>query len=1093
MGLAIQPTRRISARITTLIAVFALLVQPMYGLVASHVASATNTHTTDLAGWSFSQSGSKGFRELAGNGLRVWTTSNDTQSKSAGYIKTPGLTLGEVTSTNIEFSTYTGVRPSLQLGVDRDGNGYWDGYLVYEPWAYGDGQYWTNKNSFGVAPGGGYPSMGTLADYQNANPAAMITEIGFSLGSGVKGDAVISKMTVGSKSYTFSTAPTITDLRYATVTSPKTTYSGIAVDFGVKNFTDATDCTITLHRANGTDASRTCGPDLVNHFNSTGNGVRKSTTTPFNVLGSTPGSWYSTTTGVWGPSTTPTGLTISINSAAYGLITASLNTPLDETYVPYANIAPADTVDPTFAITSPANGSYVKGIQTIDAEITDESDITKVLMNIAGISRSWANGSSSSITRSGDTFSTTIDTKTLPDGPVYTTLRGTDGAGNVRHWNNNSAHRQHVFTIDNTKPEVELVSPGTGAGNPANYIIKATDNLALKTVTGNIYDETNTTLIKSCSNTASPANTTEYLLDCTTPDLADGIYTIRYNALDMAGNISLTKTSKFTVDNTAPTVSIKSGTGANDGSLGKHPYYSQISFKLYDKNKNLKEAELNGHKYNRSGEWNDLNWSNINKSHLVTGENTIIVRDIQGNSSELKFFYDNVKPVITVKDDYVGDKTAKVFSNVSFKLSDNMMADKYQLNDSPINDFTDNKNSDANFGNIKSRLKQGENTITLYDTAGNSSSYTFIYDNTAPTISISNSFGGDTANNVYREVSFGYYDANKVVRAVFNGTTTHDFGDAMWSNTDTVWQNRSRTGVQEGQNTVDLYDLAGNKTPLSFTIDNTAPTVTINQYTAPFTNGRPTIGGTVTGEDTESVEVSLDNGATWLPAIINGTNWTFPYPTSRPALTSRNYDVLARAIDKLGNTGSAKSVSVSGTFSVAIAPAVVPPVTTPPSVAGPTGPQIENDSTTNASIPAAFVGFAPNFQLPTANNENIEQGTDENEGEVAAAIDKRDENGDVKAAQDSRDQWSIINLLLSIVVAALSVIALFGLAGKTKGERKTVTRLLTLIPVIGAGAVLLFVEDFAAPMGWVNIWTLLIGALLVVQMVLLANTKTQAE
>ena len=40
MGLKIQPTRRIGSKITTLIAVFALIVQPMYGLVAERVANA---------------------------------------------------------------------------------------------------------------------------------------------------------------------------------------------------------------------------------------------------------------------------------------------------------------------------------------------------------------------------------------------------------------------------------------------------------------------------------------------------------------------------------------------------------------------------------------------------------------------------------------------------------------------------------------------------------------------------------------------------------------------------------------------------------------------------------------------------------------------------------------------------------------------------------------------------------------------------------------------------------------------------------------------------------------------------------------------
>lgn len=208
-------------------------------------------------------------------------------------------------------------------------------------------------------------------------------------------------------------------------------------------------------------------------------------------------------------------------------------------FVQPAHASP-DKTAPVFAITHPTDGSYVRGVQTIDATVMDESDIFKLLMNVAGSSRSWTNGVSSTIVRSGDIFSTTFDTTTVSDGPVWVVLRGTDGAGNVRYWNNNAAHRQHVFYIDNTAPK------------------------------------------------------------------------------------------------------------------------------------------------------------------------------------------------ITIKEGFVGDTTAKVFSNVSFKLYDANKVDKYDINGHGV-DLTNNTWSDANFNNIKQYLIAGENTITLYDVAGNSSSYTFLYDTTAPT------------------------------------------------------------------------------------------------------------------------------------------------------------------------------------------------------------------------------------------------------------------------------------------------------------------------------------------------------------------------
>jgi len=99
----------------------------------------------------------------------------------------------------------------------------------------------------------------------------------------------------------------------------------------------------------------------------------------------------------------------------------------------------------------------------------------------------------------------------------------------------------------------------------------------------------------------------------------------------------------YYVDNTKPTISVKTGTSTVDGSSTTQPY-TYISFKLYDKAGNLKEVVLNGNTYTRSGTWNDLNWLNITKSQLLQGTNTIIVRDKAGNESQLTFEYDSVAP-----------------------------------------------------------------------------------------------------------------------------------------------------------------------------------------------------------------------------------------------------------------------------------------------------------------------------------------------------------------------------------------------------------------------------------------------------------------
>lgn len=423
--------------------------------------------------------------------------------------------------------------------------------------------------------------------------------------------------------------------------------------------------------------------------------------------------------------------TISVQSVAASGLTGGTAT---QTFT----VALPDTTAPSFAITNPVNGSYVRGTQTINAEITDESDIAKVLMNIAGSSRSWTNGSSSTITRTGDIFSTTIDTTTIADGPVHVVLRGTDGVGNTRYWNNNASNRQHVFYVDNKRPVVELVSPVGVSYNPVNYEVKATDNLALQTVTAHIYDATNTTLLKNCSSTVTPDGADEYNLVCPVSSLglANGTYTIRYNAADKAGNTALTKTATFTIDTTKPTIHVKGqGNAYAPTSLGQGNVFREVSFKLFDGGK-VDRVEINGVNKNLTDStWSDVNNIKPGVAGAVEGKNTLVVFDVAGNSTTYEFVLDTTAPKITVKSGYVGDLDDKIFSNVSFKLQDSVMADKYILNGHEV-DFTNNKNSDANFQNIKGKLVQGENTIVLYDVAGNSSSYTFTYDATKPAVKV---------------------------------------------------------------------------------------------------------------------------------------------------------------------------------------------------------------------------------------------------------------------------------------------------------------------------------------------------------------------
>lgn len=167
------------------------------------------TTVTSLDFFDVNESRTKGHGVLTSKGLTVWTEDNSSLAKSARYhqLDQP-IPLPQIGEPSITFADgATGVRPSLQLGISLDGDRKVDGYLVNEGAVYGEGNWWTNRDGFGVASGMGYASFGTLAEFQAANPDAQVVSVGYSLGSGVKGYATITSLAFAGQTYVLA-APT---------------------------------------------------------------------------------------------------------------------------------------------------------------------------------------------------------------------------------------------------------------------------------------------------------------------------------------------------------------------------------------------------------------------------------------------------------------------------------------------------------------------------------------------------------------------------------------------------------------------------------------------------------------------------------------------------------------------------------------------------------------------------------------------------------------------------------------------------------------------------------------------------------------------
>jgi len=177
---------------------------------APAVAQACGTvHTTDLATWDLSQTRTQGHNELVDGGLHIWTESSGSLDKAAGYYPLV-VNLSTITSGSISYTTNAGsIPPGLQIVLDENNDNIPDGILIGEA-VYGNNWWLSNSASAtlkAAAPhtGGGNGSnwWGTLTEWGTALPSVRVIAVGYSLGSGVLGDYVITLMTFGCHNFTF--------------------------------------------------------------------------------------------------------------------------------------------------------------------------------------------------------------------------------------------------------------------------------------------------------------------------------------------------------------------------------------------------------------------------------------------------------------------------------------------------------------------------------------------------------------------------------------------------------------------------------------------------------------------------------------------------------------------------------------------------------------------------------------------------------------------------------------------------------------------------------------------------------------------------
>ncbi len=254
---------------------------------------------------------------------------------------------------------------------------------------------------------------------------------------------------------------------------------------------------------------------------------------------------------------------------------------------------------------------------------------------------------------------------------------------------------------------------------------------------------------------------------------------------DLAGNETKVKYEVKRIDKVAPVIE-----GVKDGEVTN----KDVEFTV--KEQSISKIIIDEKEYNEK---------NAPKKVSGEGKHTIKVVDKAGNETSVSFTIDQTAPKFIVKEESKGYDG--VYSKLSLKLYDAHKVDYVEINGKK-KDLSDNQWSDLNDQNAG--YKEGKNTVVLYDVAGNSAEFTFIYDKTGPTVTVKDS--SVEKDGYYSRLDLKLYDANNVDYAEINGKR-FELTNNQWSDI-----NHANAGYVDGENTIVVYDQAGNSTTVKFMI-----------------------------------------------------------------------------------------------------------------------------------------------------------------------------------------------------------------------------------------------------------------------------------
>ncbi len=505
-----------------------------------------------------------------------------------------------------------------------------------------------------------------------------------------------------------------------------------------------------------------------------------------------------------------------------------------------------DRTAPAVTLAHPSDGSTTADTSpTADGALgTASGDSSNIRLKLySGASATGPPGLTLPVSGSGGAWTTDVDSD-LGAGTYTLVAEQSDSAGNV------GQSAPSTFQIDDTGPTVTLANPPNGARtNDTTPALTgtagsaATGNGAVRVTVYNGPDTTGTVRPPVVSATLTGTSWT-----ATTSALPEGVYTAQARQDDSVGNTGLSAPHAFTVDTTAPALTM-SAPSASLRTKDATPTIAGVAGRATGDDPGITVKILAGAtvlQTQNTTAAGDGSWS-VDASALAQGTYTAQATqsDAAGNPQTVSrtFTVDTAAPVVTVAAPTPGPQPT--FSGTASAATGDLATITVKIysgasaTGTPVDTLTATASGGSWSAAEPSTLSEGPYTVVAQqsDSAGNTGSSAarqFTVDTTGPAVDLAipadNSFGNDTTP------TFGgtAEDTTSVTVKIYNGAGT---GGSL-ARTLTVspsggnWSVVPGTALPQGVYTAqaeqrDGANNLGQSTPHRFEIDTTVPTVAI--------------------------------------------------------------------------------------------------------------------------------------------------------------------------------------------------------------------------------------------------------------------------